>query len=96
VSCLASVDQGLAVYDRDRIHHHVLTFDRVETILGSLSALTSAERRLVPGMEVDRADVIVGGAVVLSELMRVFGFSECLTSEADILDGLILSTVDGV
>ena len=31
----------------------------------------------------------MGGAVILAELMRHFGFEDCLTSEADILDGLV-------
>lgn len=92
VSCLASVDQHLESYERERVHHYVLTFDRVSSLVDSLGAITSAERRDLPGMEAARADVIVGGAVVLQEVMRAFGFSECLTSEADILDGLILST----
>jgi exopolyphosphatase/guanosine-5'-triphosphate,3'-diphosphate pyrophosphatase len=92
VSCLASVDQGLPEYDRERVHHYVLTLARVTSLVESLAGVTAAERRLVPGMEAERADVIVGGAVVLEEVMRTFGFSECLTSEADILDGLILST----
>ncbi|MBV8461819.1 MAG: DUF501 domain-containing protein, partial [Acidimicrobiales bacterium] len=91
VSCLASVDQRLLVYDRERVHHHVLTFDRVRELTSYLASMPAAERRDVPGMEAERADVIVGGAVVLAEVMRGFGFSECLTSEADILDGLILS-----
>ena len=43
-------------------------------------------------MEPGRADVIVGGAIVLAEVMRLLEFAECLTSEADILDGLVLST----
>jgi len=30
--------------------------------------------------------------VILEEVMRTFGFDGCLSSEADILDGLILST----
>jgi hypothetical protein len=33
--------------------------------------------------------VIVGGTVVPGELMRHFDFDACLTSEADILDGLV-------
>ena len=33
--------------------------------------------------------MIVGGALVLAELMRHFDFDTCLTSEADILDGLV-------
>ena len=37
--------------------------------------------------------MIVGGLCVLVAIMRKFDFSECLTSEADILDGLVLSQV---
>jgi exopolyphosphatase/pppGpp-phosphohydrolase len=38
-----------------------------------------------------RADVIVGGAVVLAAVMTGFGYRECLVSEDDILDGLVAS-----
>jgi exopolyphosphatase/guanosine-5'-triphosphate,3'-diphosphate pyrophosphatase len=91
VACLAATDQGIEEYDRDRVHHYVLTLDRVGQMLRRLAGLTSAERRPVPGVEPARADVIVGGSIVLDEIMRHFGFDECLTSEADILDGLVLS-----
>lgn len=92
VACLAAVDQGIDGYDRDRVHHYRLAAPRVEDMLGRLAATTSAGRRSVPGVEPDRADVIVGGTIVLAEVLRRFGFAECLTSEADILDGLVLST----
>jgi exopolyphosphatase/pppGpp-phosphohydrolase len=42
-------------------------------------------------MEAARADVIVGGAIVLSALLHHFDLDGCLTSEADILDGLVMS-----
>jgi exopolyphosphatase/pppGpp-phosphohydrolase len=35
--------------------------------------------------------VIVGGAVIVVAIMRYFELDECLVSEADILDGLVLS-----
>ncbi len=92
VASLAAVDQGIDDYDRDRVHHYHLSAARVEEMLNRLAASPAAERRAVPGIEPARADVIVGGAIVLSEVMRRFGYDECLTSEADILDGLILST----
>ena len=44
-----------------------------------------------PGMEAQRADVIVGGLCVLVAIMRRFALDECLVSEADILDGLVAS-----
>jgi exopolyphosphatase/guanosine-5'-triphosphate,3'-diphosphate pyrophosphatase len=42
-------------------------------------------------MEPARADVIVGGMAILVKVMRQLGFDECLVSESDILDGLVVS-----
>ena len=42
-------------------------------------------------MEAGRQDVIVGGVLVLREVMRRFGFDACTASESDILDGLVMS-----
>ena len=92
VAGLAAIDQGLDHYDRGRLHHYVLRRDRVDEILARLAATDAAGRGAIPGVEEARADVIVGGAVVLAEVMRHFGFEECLTSESDILDGLVQST----
>ncbi len=68
----------------------------MEEILAQLAALDAAGRRKVKGVEEARADVIVGGALVLSEAMRRLGFQRCLTSESDILDGLVASTAASV
>jgi exopolyphosphatase/pppGpp-phosphohydrolase len=38
-----------------------------------------------------RQDVIVGGLIVLVATLERLGLSGCLTSESDILDGLIAS-----
>lgn len=91
VSTTAAIDQGLASYDRDRIHHYVLTKPAVEDIFRTLATETRAERLENPGLEVGRVDVIVGGLCVLVKAMRSLGFDECLVSESDILDGLVTS-----
>jgi exopolyphosphatase/guanosine-5'-triphosphate,3'-diphosphate pyrophosphatase len=96
VSCLSGVDQGIEEYDRAKLHHHVLTADAVAGISKGLSSVTSSARRLIPGVEPARADVIVAGTIILEEVMNAFGFEECLTSEADILDGLLISTESGL
>jgi exopolyphosphatase/guanosine-5'-triphosphate,3'-diphosphate pyrophosphatase len=93
VSALAALDQGLAGYDRTRLHHYRLGRDRVEAMLARLAAVPAGDRASLPGIEAQRADVIVGGAVVLAEVMDVFGFAGCLTSEDDILDGLVMSVL---
>jgi exopolyphosphatase/guanosine-5'-triphosphate,3'-diphosphate pyrophosphatase len=88
---LSAIDQGLAAYRRDRIHHSVLGRRRVEELLDSLAGESRDERLRRPGLEAARADVIVGGTVVLATLMRHLELDRCLVSEADILDGLIMS-----
>jgi exopolyphosphatase/guanosine-5'-triphosphate,3'-diphosphate pyrophosphatase len=91
VSAVAAIEQGLKEYDRDRIHHFVLTKAAVEDVFRTLATERLADRIHNPGLERERADVIVGGCVILAVVMRVFGFQECLVSEADILDGLVMS-----
>jgi exopolyphosphatase/guanosine-5'-triphosphate,3'-diphosphate pyrophosphatase len=91
VTTLSAIDQGLAAYRRDRIHHSVLGRRRVEELLDSLAGESRDDRLRRPGLEAARADVIVGGTVVLATLMRHLELDRCLVSEADILDGLIMS-----
>jgi exopolyphosphatase/guanosine-5'-triphosphate,3'-diphosphate pyrophosphatase len=91
ITTVAAVEQGLKEYDRDRIHHFVLTKPAAEDVFRTLATEPLADRKYNPGLDPGRADVIVGGCIILVCVMRVFGFSECLVSEADILDGLVMS-----
>ncbi len=91
VTNVAAVEIGLARYDRDAIHHFVLTREAAEDVFRTLATESVAQRRDNPGLEAARADVIVGGCCVLVGIFRYFDFDECIVSEADILDGLILS-----
>ncbi|HUV11567.1 MAG TPA: Ppx/GppA phosphatase family protein [Acidimicrobiia bacterium] len=91
VTTVAAIEQGLAAYDRDRIHHFRLTRAAAEDIFRTLALEPIAERRHNPGLDPGRVDVIVGGVVVLVSLFRVLDLEEMLVSEADILDGLARS-----
>ncbi len=89
VSTLSSLNLGLDEYDRDRIHHSVLTADEVHDWYQTLAGEVSEARLDRAGMVAGREDVIVGGALILSVAMSRFGFDRCLVSEADILDGMV-------
>lgn len=91
VSNTAMVEQGLVEYDREKVHHFVLTKAAIEDVFRTLATESVEDRKSNPGLEPERADVIVGGLCVLVMIMRKFGFTECLVSEADILDGLAMS-----
>ncbi len=94
VSSMAMIEQGLAVYDRDRVHHFRLTKSAAEDVFRTLATEAIEDRRHNPGMEPGRVDVIVGGAIILVSILRTFGRNEVLTSESDILDGLVRDLAD--
>ena len=91
VTTVAAVEMGLSHYDPERIHHFELTRAAAEDVFRTLATEARADRVHNPGLEEARADVIVGGAAMLVTIMRHFGFDECLVSEADILDGLVMT-----
>jgi exopolyphosphatase/guanosine-5'-triphosphate,3'-diphosphate pyrophosphatase len=94
VSTVAAVEIGLETYDRDAIHHFVLTKDAAEDVFRTLATESRADRIHNPGLEEARADVIVGGCCVLVAIYRRLALDEILVSESDILDGLARSLLD--
>ncbi len=94
VTTLASLHLGLDIYDRDLVHHHVLTAADVYDWYRALAAEVTTARLDRAGMVPGREDVIVGGALILACVMARFGFDECLVSEADILDGMAASLLE--
>ena len=91
VSTAAAVEIGLATYDRDQIHHFLLTREALEDVFRTLATEPRSDRIHNPGLDIARADVIVGGLCVLVQLMRQFDLPSCLVSESDILDGIVMS-----
>jgi len=94
ITTVAAVEIGLAEYDRERIHHFHLTHAAAEDVFRTLATESHDDRFGNPGLDPERADVIVAGCCILVAIFRHWGFDECLVSEADILDGLALSLFD--
>jgi exopolyphosphatase / guanosine-5'-triphosphate,3'-diphosphate pyrophosphatase len=91
ITTVAAVELGLQTYDRDQVHHFVLSKAAAEDVFRTLATEPFDVRVTNPGLERERADVIVGGTCILVTIMRRLGFAECLVSEADILDGLAIT-----
>ena len=94
ITSLAALDLGLAEYDPDQVHGHVLSSESVVTLLERLAALPVAERREIPALDPGRAPVIVAGAVILREALAHFGLDCLEASERDILDGAALEAAE--
>ncbi len=67
-----------------------LSTSAVDTTLALLASLPVAERALVPGMDPARAPVVVGGALIVAEVLHRYSLGEIAFSERDILDGAAL------
>lgn len=89
VTTLAAVAQQLVEYRPSLIHGYVLTKDQVNQIYARLNALSLEERRKVPGLQPQRADIILAGVAILRLVMEQFAIESLTVSEADLLVGLI-------
>ena len=67
-----------------------LTLPAVELQLERLAALPLAERRTLPGLDPDRAPVIVAGCLIVREVLRRYNLEAIRFSVRDILDGAAL------
>ncbi len=90
ITTLGAMAKGLTRYDPTATHHMRLTRDEVDRQCAALASATVSERRKML-IDPKRAEVILGGALVLSTLMHELELSELMVSETDILDGLAAS-----
>jgi exopolyphosphatase/guanosine-5'-triphosphate,3'-diphosphate pyrophosphatase len=91
VSTLAQLEAGLDEYDRDAVHHQVISRSTVLEWRDRLSHESPEARLARPGMMRGREDVLPAGLFVLLAVMERFEVEELLTSENDILDGITAS-----
>ena len=90
ITTLAAIEQHLSRYDPERIHRFRLTRRAVDAMTGRLLTMTVADRRRVRGLQPERADIILAGALVLRYLLAALGCRQITVSEADLLWGLLL------
>lgn len=89
LTTLKAIELGLAPYDGARVHGAPLTLNVVEALCIKLAALPLAERKLLPGLEPKRADVIVAGALIVRDLMRRVGAAQTIVSDRGVRFGLL-------
>ena len=75
------------MYDRNKVNGYVLTENIVKAVIDEVNGKTTEELKAVTGLDPARADVILGGAVMLKNIMERIGVSQITVSEDDNLEG---------
>ena len=70
-----------------------LTADALEELIETFAERPASKRGNVPGIKPDRADVILGGALVLATAMEQSGHDRVEVSEAGLREGIFLGQV---
>lgn len=90
VTALAAMAQKLPAYEPARIHNYVLKLDRIRELEQILLSRTKAEHIGLPGLERNREEVIVAGAIIIRTIMETLRQEECLVSDLGLREGVLL------
>jgi exopolyphosphatase / guanosine-5'-triphosphate,3'-diphosphate pyrophosphatase len=90
---MAAVSLGLTTYDADKVTGHRLSPEDVDHLRQRLFAATTAQRREMPGVEPQRADVIAAGVAIYHRVMHRMGAPVLITCDRGIRWGLAYELV---
>ncbi len=90
ITTLPAILLEMKEYDRYKVHGYYLTRKDVRDILEKLSSIGLDERKRVPGLQPERADIIIAGIVILEAFLDLTGFDGLRVSDRGILFGLAL------
>jgi len=93
VATLGAIRTRMIDYVPYRVCGIELDHNWIEELLWHLAGLSLEERRSIPGLEKGREDVIIGGIVITSVLMNLFGQSCLVVTDAGFLEGVMAKAV---
>ncbi len=91
VTALAAMAQKLSTYEPARIHNYVLKLDTIRELEQTLLSRKKVERIGLPGLERNREEVIVAGAIIIRMIMETLRQEECLVSDLGLREGVLIS-----
>ena len=89
-----SVREKMEIYDSDKIHLSDFTTKEINDNL-DLFIKNIENNKNVKGLDTKRRDVIIGGTIILKEILKYFKKDSLIVSENDNLMGAILEGVNG-
>ncbi|MDR3555632.1 MAG: hypothetical protein P4L55_12820 [Syntrophobacteraceae bacterium] len=90
VTTLAAMKLEMKRYVPYLVNGTLLSLDWLFRAIESLAAMVLAERRMIVGIEAGREDIILGGAVIVSQILSSFGSDSFIVSDAGLLEGMVI------
>ena len=93
ITAIAAMVMAMRGEGYGSVHRYEVLRSEVVHLLAMLLRKSLKERREVPGLNPDRADIIVAGITVVDELMRFFDANLLRVNERGIREGLIIRSL---
>jgi len=86
---LAAIDLKMVRYDWQQVQGHRLSQPRIYELYQQLAGLSLEERRDLPGLMPERADIIPYGAAIILSILDRLGRKELMVADTDLLTALL-------
>lgn len=93
MTSVASIIMAMRQESYDSVHGYEILRSDVVHLLAMLLRKDLSGRKEIPGLNPDRADIIIAGVAVIDELMRFFNANVLRINERGIREGLILDSL---
>ena len=77
--------------DVERVSGELLSRETLDGLIDRLLGLSPVERKALPGMLAQRADILAGGGLIVSEALRLLGVPNARLEADDLLLGFLLA-----
>ena len=94
VTTLVSMYLQMDKYQPCRVNGLSLNQNWLTDTVDYIKGLPVAARRGIPGLEQGREDIILGGALIVIEILRELGQQQLMVSDAGLLEGLMLHLIE--
>jgi exopolyphosphatase/guanosine-5'-triphosphate,3'-diphosphate pyrophosphatase len=92
---LARIDERRHRFFIPHLHGYTLPLERLQEVGSTLAKRAASKRASTPGLNADRADSIVGGAIVVEALIEAVEADDVLVSGQGLREGIALATLTG-
>jgi len=95
ITSIAAMRFNVFPYDPDKINNRVLHIDDIKALLDKVGGMTIDERSRIPAISQGREDLIIPGIGIVLAVMEGFGVNRISVSDAGLLEGVMLSLIEG-